>query len=155
MEDERMKLAVLSGKGGAGKTFVSVNLAAAAESARYLDCDVEEPNGHLFFKPERIEEEIVSVLIPRVDPGLCTGCRKCVDFCRFNALAYVKNSLRIFDTVCHSCGGCALICPEDALTEIGRPIGRVQRGGFGTRSGSDRDFGPRRREWNPGDPETA
>ena len=123
-----MKLAVLSGKGGAGKTFVSVNLAAAAESARYLDCDVEEPNGHLFFKPKHRKEKPVSVLIPQVDPALCTGCKKCVEFCRFNALALVKNKLRVFDTVCHSCGGCALICPEHALTERKRPIGRVLRG---------------------------
>ena len=78
-----LKIAVLSGKGGTGKTFVSVNLAAAAESAVYVDCDVEEPNGHLFFRPNQLAEETVAVQVPAVDPELCTGCRKCVEFCRY------------------------------------------------------------------------
>ncbi|MBV5343864.1 4Fe-4S binding protein, partial [bacterium] len=88
-----MKIAVLSGKGGTGKTLVSVNLAATADQAVSVDCDVEEPNGHLFFKPQNLETEMVSILIPQVDEALCTGCRKCVDFCKFNALAYIGNSL--------------------------------------------------------------
>ena len=76
-----MMIAVLSGKGGTGKTLVSVNLAAVAEKSIYIDCDVEEPNGHLFFKPQNVKEEEVSVKIPVVDDELCNGCRKCVDFC--------------------------------------------------------------------------
>ena len=91
-----MKIAVLSGKGGTGKTLVSVNLAAASEKAIYIDCDVEEPNGHLFFKPDDKKEKEVSVLIPEVNNDLCNGCRKCVDFCRFNALAYIKNKIFVF-----------------------------------------------------------
>lgn len=123
-----MKIAVLSGKGGTGKTLVSVNLAAAAKEAVYIDCDVEEPNGYLFFKPENIVSEIVSIKIPVVDDKLCNGCRKCVDFCKFNALAYINNKIRIFDEVCHSCGGCVLICPENAMAERDKIIGEVQRG---------------------------
>jgi MinD superfamily P-loop ATPase len=122
-----MRIAVLSGKGGTGKTLVSVNLAAAAKTATYIDCDVEEPNGHLFFKPEGVQDE-VSVKIPKVDNELCNGCRKCVDFCNFNALAYIKNKLIVFDDVCHSCGGCILVCPERALTEKAKVIGKVQKG---------------------------
>lgn len=123
-----MKIAVLSGKGGTGKTLVSVNLAAAAKASTYIDCDVEEPNGHLFFKPEGVQVEEISVKIPRVDNNLCNGCRKCVDFCKFNALAYIKNKLIVFDEVCHSCGGCILVCPEYALTEKEEVIGKVQKG---------------------------
>ena len=123
-----MRIAVLSGKGGTGKTLVSVNLAAAAKTATYIDCDVEEPNGHLFFKPEGVQEEEVSVKIPKVDNELCNGCRKCVEFCNFNALAYIKNKLIVFDDVCHSCGGCILVCPEKALTEKEKVIGKVQKG---------------------------
>ena len=123
-----MRIAVLSGKGGTGKTLVSVNLAAAAKASTYIDCDVEEPNGHLFFKPEGVEEEEISVKIPKVDNELCNGCRKCVDFCSFNALAYIKNKLIVFDDVCHSCGGCILVCPERALTEKAKVIGKVQKG---------------------------
>lgn len=123
-----MKIAVLSGKGGTGKTLVSVNLAAAAKTATYIDCDVEEPNGHLFFKPEGIQEEEVFVQIPQVNNELCNGCRKCVEFCNFNALAYIKDGLVVFEDICHSCGGCVLLCPEKALTEKSKPIGKVQKG---------------------------
>jgi MinD superfamily P-loop ATPase len=125
-----MKIAVLSGKGGTGKTLVTVNLAAAAKTATYIDCDVEEPNGHLFFKPEGVKEEKVTVKIPMADEELCSGCRKCVDFCKFNALAYT-NKLIVFDEICHSCGGCILICPEKALTEKDKVIGTVQKGTSG------------------------
>lgn len=123
-----MKIAVLSGKGGTGKTLVSVNLAAAAKEAVYIDCDVEEPNGYLFFKPEKLESEVISIKIPYVDEKLCTGCRKCVDFCKFNALAYIGTKLYVFDEVCHSCGGCVLLCPEKALSERDKVIGEVQKG---------------------------
>ncbi len=123
-----MRIAVLSGKGGTGKTLVSVNLAAVAKVSTYIDCDVEEPNGHLFFKPEGVQEEEISVKIPEVNNELCNGCRKCVDFCKFNALAYTKDKLIIFDEVCHSCGGCILVCPEKALTEKEKVIGKVQKG---------------------------
>lgn len=123
-----MRLAVLSGKGGTGKTLVSVNLAALLKEAIYIDCDVEEPNGHLFFKPDILEEEEILVKIPEVDKNLCTGCRKCVEFCMFNALAYIKDRLLVFNEVCHSCGGCLLVCPEKALTEKDKVIGHVKKG---------------------------
>ena len=123
-----MKIAVLSGKGGTGKTLVSVNLAAVTDESVYIDCDVEEPNGHLFFKPKDIESEKISIRIPVVDEKLCTGRRKCVDFCKFNALAYINNKLKIFDEVCHSCGGCVLLCPEKALAEREKIIGEIQIG---------------------------
>lgn len=123
-----MKIAVLSGKGGTGKTLVSVNLAAVAQKSTYIDCDVEEPNGHLFFKPIDAQEEEVSVKIPQVDNERCSGCRKCVDFCKFNALAYIKDKLIIFEEICHSCGGCIMLCPEKALTEKEKSIGKIQRG---------------------------
>lgn len=119
---------MLSGKGGTGKTLVAVNLAAAAKDACYLDCDVEEPNGHLFFKPSPLEVEEVTVKIPVVDQTRCTGCRQCVDFCRFNALAYIKGELVVFEEICHSCGGCVLLCPEKAFDEKDKPIGRVESG---------------------------
>ncbi|MDQ7095362.1 ATP-binding protein [Desulfosporosinus sp. PR] len=123
-----MRIAVLSGKGGTGKTLVAVNLAASAKEASYIDCDVEEPNGHLFFRPRVFASEKVSVGIPAVDENLCTGCRLCVDFCKFNALAYINNKLLVFAEVCHSCGGCMLFCPEKALAEKENILGEVQRG---------------------------
>ncbi|MFP4697307.1 MAG: AAA family ATPase [Eubacteriales bacterium] len=122
-----MNIAVLSGKGGTGKTLVSVNLAAVAKKATYIDCDVEEPNGHIFFKPKEIKARTVSIKIPVVDEKDCKGCRKCVDFCNFNALAYT-NKLKIFEEICHSCGGCKLVCAENAIKEKDKKIGEIQIG---------------------------
>ncbi|NLY71550.1 MAG: ATPase [Clostridiales bacterium] len=123
-----MKIAVLSGKGGAGKTLVSVNLAAVEQESAYIDCDIEEPNGYLFFKPKDVSVEEISVKIPVVDNELSNGCRKCVEFCNYNALAFIKDKLLIFDEICHSCGGCVLLCPEKALTEKDKVIGKVEKG---------------------------
>jgi MinD superfamily P-loop ATPase len=123
-----MKIAVLSGKGGTGKTFISVNLAAASPNAVYVDCDVEEPNGHLFFKPQNLTTQSVSVMIPTVDHSKCNGCRKCVDFCRFNALAFINQKVIVFDDVCHSCGGCVLLCPQKAISDNKKDIGEIETG---------------------------
>jgi len=121
-----MKIAVLSGKGGTGKTLVSVNLAAVDDHYHYIDCDVEEPNGHLYYPADSVESKVVSVKIPRVDHNACTGCRECVEFCAFNALAYVQNKVKVFDGICHACGGCALLCKENAILEIEKPIGVIE-----------------------------
>ena len=123
-----MKIACLSGKGGAGKTFVAVNLAAAAEKCTYIDCDVEEPNGRLFFKPEDIQTEVVSTLLPKFDGLKCNGCKECVTFCKFNALAYIKEKPMIFSEICHSCGGCKIVCKEGAISEIEKPVGVIEIG---------------------------
>lgn len=122
-----MKIACLSGKGGAGKTLLAVNLAAAGADT-YLDCDVEEPNGRLFLAPQDVQVTPVSTLLPAFDPAACDGCRKCVDFCRFHALMFVKNTPVVFPEVCHSCGGCALVCPRQAVTEQPRRIGQLETG---------------------------
>lgn len=123
-----MKIAVLSGKGGTGKTLVSVNLASVAVHSTYVDCDVEEPNGALFFKPIDLEEERVSVKIPVVDHDRCNGCRECVEFCKFNALAFINKKVKVFETICHSCGGCTLVCPEKAIHETEKVIGHIEEG---------------------------
>lgn len=125
-------LAILSGKGGTGKTLLAVNLASVAKEATYIDCDVEEPNGNLFFNPTKEFEKLVTVKKPVVDDSLCNGCHKCVDFCAFNALALIGGRLMIFDDICHSCGGCIHVCPEKALTEQDRAVGEMSIGRSGT-----------------------
>ena len=126
-----MKIAVLSGKGGTGKTFVSVNLAATAPSALYVDCDVEEPNGHLFLKPKNVATMPVHKALPIFDAAACNGCRRCVDFCRFNALAFIDEAPMVFKDVCHSCGGCLLMCPQQAVREEHVDIGHIETGHHG------------------------
>ena len=120
-----MKIAVLSGKGGAGKTFVSVNLASVKENSIYLDTDVEEPDGYLYFKEEKIRETICKTMLPVFDAEKCTGCRECVKHCAFNALAYIAKKPLVFDEVCHSCGLCQIVCPEGAVSEGIKEVGRV------------------------------
>lgn len=127
-----MKIAVLSGKGGAGKTFVAANLAAAAGHAAYVDCDVEEPNGRLFWQPENVKQVEVATKLPQFDADKCIGCRKCVDFCRFHALVFLKKLPMLFQEVCHSCGGCELVCPAGAITEQDHPIGHLEIGTKGS-----------------------
>lgn len=126
-----MKIAVLSGKGGTGKTLVATNLSFSINNSLYLDCDVEEPNGHLFFESPLISSVDVSLPIPRVIDEKCDGCMKCVDFCKFNALAYVGNKVLVFDKICHSCGGCKLVCPQDAIYEEERVIGKIESRKYG------------------------
>lgn len=123
-----MKIGVLSGKGGAGKTTIAVNLAAAAQTAVYIDCDVEEPNGRLFFKPVGEAKTPVYTQLPQFDAAKCTGCRQCLQFCRFHALVYVKDKPMVFPEVCHACGGCQLVCPAGAITETQRQLGFVYTG---------------------------
>lgn len=136
-----MKIACLSGKGGAGKTFVSVNLALAIQNdlvrdedfkkedpVTYIDCDVEEPNGRLFFNPVNIREQSVGKLLPEFDDSKCNGCKECVKFCRFHALMYIKEKPMVFPEVCHSCGGCMMVCPEHAVWEKEKPIGTLEIG---------------------------
>ncbi len=123
-----MKIAVLSGKGGTGKTFVSVNLAEVMEKSAYVDCDVEAPNGHLFFQPVWLQTDTIMRKLPTIDEKRCNGCRVCTDFCKFNALAYIMDKVLVFEEVCHSCGGCTRFCPQGAITEKDKPIGKIQYG---------------------------
>ena len=111
--------------------MTAVNLASALGCAAYVDCDVEEPNGRLFWKPEQVQETDVSTFLPAFDPQKCTGCKKCVEFCEFHALIYIKEKPMLFTEVCHSCGGCAMVCPEHAITEEPHKVGVLEQGVHG------------------------
>lgn len=123
-----MKIAVLSGKGGTGKTTVAVNLANTMENSLLIDCDVEEANAHLYFKPEIKEEEEVYKSYPIVDPKLCNLCGECGDFCNFNAIIPAKNQVVVFKETCHDCGGCKIVCKQNAITYEKRSIGKIYKG---------------------------
>ncbi len=127
-----MKIAIASGKGGTGKTTVSVNLALSLENVQYLDCDVEEPNAALFLKPTIETSTAVSIPVPVVDEQACTYCKKCSELCAFNALVVLGTKVVFFPELCHGCGGCSYICPEGAITESPRQIGVIERGPAGS-----------------------
>jgi MinD superfamily P-loop ATPase len=122
-----MIIAVASGKGGTGKTTVSVNLARTiGVRVQLLDCDVEEPNAHLFLRGNMVIEEIVNIPVPQVDETLCDGCGECSKFCEYHAIVTFGTAPLIFPEMCHGCGGCAMVCRPKAITEAGRRIGVVE-----------------------------
>jgi MinD superfamily P-loop ATPase len=127
-----MIISVASGKGGTGKTTVAVNMAVSMGSGvELLDCDVEAPNAHLFLHPTIHESSSVDVPVPEIDQTKCTYCKKCAEICRFKAIAVVAETVLTFPEMCHSCGGCVAVCPEDAITETGRNIGEIEKGRAG------------------------
>ena len=133
-----MIISVASGKGGTGKTTVAVNLALALNNIQFLDCDVEEPNAHLFLKPKITNKKISTILIPEVDESKCDYCGKCRDICAYNAIAVFspddvikKGSILIFPHLCHACGGGSLLCPQSAISEVDKEIGVIEIGNCG------------------------
>lgn len=123
-----MKIVVASGKGGTGKTLVAINLALSVDADQVLDCDVEEPNDYIFIKPSNTISEFVELLVPEIDESKCNYCRKCAEFCQFNALFVAGETAMVFPELCHSCGGCKLVCPTEAITEKPRSIGEIFSG---------------------------
>jgi len=122
-----MIVAVASGKGGTGKTTVSVNLARMLGSeVRLLDCDVEEPNAHLFLRGVARGQEIVSIPVPQVDEPLCDGCGECGKFCEYHAIVSFGAKPLVFPEMCHGCGGCMKVCPKKAIREVDKRMGVVE-----------------------------
>ncbi len=126
-----MIISIASGKGGTGKTTVATSLALSLEEEiQFLDCDVEEPNAHIFLKPDFFKKESVKIEIPQIDFSKCDFCGKCAENCAFNAILVFKDKVLIFENLCHSCGGCKLICPRSAISFGEKEIGVVNYGNF-------------------------
>jgi MinD superfamily P-loop ATPase len=131
-----MKIAIASGKGGTGKTTIATNLAyisaGSGRKVQYLDCDVEEPNGHIFLKPTIEKMQAVTVDVPEVDLKKCTGCGKCGEICQYSAIVHLAdNNILTFEQLCHSCGGCLRVCPVNAIKPKPLNIGDIELGKAG------------------------
>lgn len=127
-----MIIAISSGKGGTGKTTVATSLAMALSESDMLvsclDCDVEGPNAHIFLRPMLDQRKPVDLLIPEVDADLCNGCGRCAEVCQFHAIVVLGAKTLVFPELCHGCGSCALECPENAITEIPKSLGVLEKG---------------------------
>lgn len=126
-----MIVSVASGKGGTGKTLVATSLAISLKTSRkvqLLDCDVEEPNAHIFLGVDIVQKESVRVPVPVIDEERCTHCGRCAEVCAFNSIAVFPTLVMTFPELCHGCGACSYLCPEEAIHEEGREVGIVERG---------------------------
>jgi MinD superfamily P-loop ATPase len=125
-----MIISIASGKGGTGKTTIAVNFALSLPkgTVQLIDCDVEEPNSHLFLSPTIHQVTSMGIPVPRIDEFKCTYCGKCAKVCEYHAIAVILKNVLVFDELCHGCGACSYLCPEKAIFEVEREIGIVQEG---------------------------
>lgn len=127
-----MIISIASGKGGTGKTFITTNLARSLEkNVAVYDCDVEAPNSHLFLRPDVLNKTSFVTTVPAIDLEKCTFCKKCMEICRFNAIAILKENALVFPELCHSCGGCFRVCEDHAINETDRVLGDIEIGKAG------------------------
>ena len=115
------QLAVISGKGGTGKTSITAAFASLAQHAVLADCDVDAADLHLILKPTiKKTMKFQGLKIASIDKNQCIDCKKCYDSCRFHAIA---NDIHLFPESCEGCGVCVYVCPVNAITMVDRDSG--------------------------------
>ncbi|OFY04508.1 MAG: hypothetical protein A2W93_04345 [Bacteroidetes bacterium GWF2_43_63] len=128
-----MKIAIASGKGGTGKTFVATNLFYALQQAKIpvtiVDCDAEEPNVHLFISGCLTKSFDVTQKVPVINESICTHCGRCHKYCSYNAIFHVPTLqvIKVMEDLCHGCGACFVACNDSAITEKQSVLGTVKR----------------------------
>ena len=127
-------IAVTSGKGGTGKTTLSTGLFYLLArhhdgDVQLLDCDVEEPDCHIFIQGTETNSDPVNILIPEIDPEKCTFCGQCSEVCAFQAILLFPPArfIEVSKDMCRGCGACRYVCPENAITERKTETGRITR----------------------------
>ena len=126
-----VKIAIASGKGGTGKTFVSTNLYQSllkrGANVSLTDCDAEEPNAAAFFNISERSRIKVTQKVPVIDVDKCVYCGRCQDWCAYNAIIILKerNIAKVMEEMCHDCGACLLACNYGAITEKDVDLGDV------------------------------
>ncbi len=126
-----MIISIASGKGGTGKTLIATSMALSLKSTHkvhLLDCDVEEPNDHIFMNPLFTHQDTVSIPVPEVDKQKCDYCGKCAEVCAYKAIAVWGKQVMTFTQLCHGCGACGYLCPQKAIRELPRAIGIIESG---------------------------
>ncbi len=121
-------ISVASGKGGTGKTTIATSLALSLEEVQLLDCDVEEPNANIFLNTNFTLKKEISVPVPKIDYSKCNFCKKCAKVCEYNAIAVLKDTVLVFENLCHGCGACTMLCPKGAIKEISLKVGTLESG---------------------------
>jgi len=135
-----MIISIASGKGGTGKTTIATSFALSIPDVQILDCDVEEPNVHIFIKPKIQEKKSVFIPVPEIDKTKCNSCGRCKEVCVYNALAVLKNDVLVFAELCHGCGACSYFCPQKAIKEIDKEIGFIEIGKSSTTFDTELEF---------------
>ncbi|MDK2891655.1 ATP-binding protein [Methanohalophilus sp.] len=108
------QLAIISGKGGTGKTTVTSSFAVLANNAVVADCDVDAANMHLLLNPQILSKhDFYGLSVASIDNQLCTECGLCKKHCRFDA---INDNFCVESFQCEGCGVCKYVCPSDAIS---------------------------------------
>ncbi len=126
-----METAIISGKGGTGKSSVVAAFATLLRQTVLADCDVDAANQYLLFDPSKEEEQTFTGSKEAViNARLCDNCGLCLRYCRFDALSVSDGQVMVSDIFCDGCGLCARICPREAITMKENNDSRLYAGGF-------------------------